>query len=87
LAARKGYTCELKTLEGPRGFFELYGHSDGSGVTDGLPDGKSADWDIVTDLALKLVPGGHSLHAMAVATPTLFSCRAAPDASASTGWT
>ncbi|MBT5810163.1 MAG: hypothetical protein HOI19_07290 [Rhodospirillaceae bacterium] len=63
LAAKMGYTGEMKTLEAPKGFFQVYGGSDGAGVLDGLGD----DWDIVTDMALKLSPGGHPYHAFAEA--------------------
>jgi 2-methylcitrate dehydratase PrpD len=43
--------------------FEVYGGTDGEGVTRDL--GK--EWDIITDMAIKLVPGGHPSHALAEA--------------------
>ncbi|MEL0021645.1 MAG: MmgE/PrpD family protein [Rickettsiales bacterium] len=60
LAAKRGYTGELNVFEVERGFCQVYGGSDGAGIVEGL--GK--DWDIVTDMALKLVPGGHPYHAL-----------------------
>jgi 2-methylcitrate dehydratase PrpD len=63
LAAQKGYMAEESILETRQGFFEVYGGADGVGVTRDL--GK--DWDIITDMAIKLVPGGHPSHALAEA--------------------
>jgi 2-methylcitrate dehydratase PrpD len=63
LAARRGYQAEEEVLELPRGFFAAYGGEQLAGVTTGLGD----DWDIVTDMAIKLVPGGHPHHAAAEA--------------------
>ena len=63
LAAQRGYTAEENILETPRGFFAVYGDTDGASVTRGLGD----SWDIVTDMAIKLVPGGHPSHALAEA--------------------
>ena len=60
LAAKHGYTGELNVFEVDRGFCQVYGGSDGAGIVEGL----GADWDIVTDMALKLVPGGHPYHAL-----------------------
>src|SRR5271165_4223504 len=59
LAAQLGYRAEEGILETEHGFFEVYGG------TEGLSAGASAtrdlgqSWDIVTDLAIKLMPGGH----------------------------
>lgn len=63
LAAQKGYAAEEHILETRQGFFEVYGSTDSKGVTRDL--GK--DWDIITDMAIKLVPGGHPSHALAEA--------------------
>jgi 2-methylcitrate dehydratase PrpD len=60
LAAKHGYTGELNVFEVDRGFCQIYGGSDGAGIVEGL----GAEWDIVTDMALKLVPGGHPYHAL-----------------------
>ena len=62
--ARRGYTCEETVLEGPRGFFALFG---GGPAPAGFLDGLGDSWDIVTDMAVKLVPGGHPYHALAEA--------------------
>ncbi len=63
-AAGKGYIAEENILETRLGFFEVYGNKpDVAGVTRDL--GKS--WSILTDMGIKLVPGGHPHHAVAEA--------------------
>jgi 2-methylcitrate dehydratase PrpD len=63
LAAHKGFTAEVEVMEMPRGFFSAYG---GICLDDVTRDfGES--WDIVTNMAIKLVPGGHPHHAAAEA--------------------
>ena len=63
LAAERGYAAEERVLETRRGFFEVYGDTDGASVTRGMGD----SWDIITDMAIKLVPGGHPSHSLAEA--------------------
>ena len=63
LAARRGYLAEERILETQRGFCAVYGDTDSSSVTRGLGDA----WDIITDMAIKLVPGGHPSHSLAEA--------------------
>jgi 2-methylcitrate dehydratase PrpD len=67
LAAQRGYLAEECILEVHHGFFEVYGGvedaSAGASVTRDLGE----SWDIVTDMAIKLVPGGHPHHALAEA--------------------
>ena len=63
LAAEKGYIAEESIFETQRGFFATYGDTDGASVTQGLGDA----WDIITDMAIKLVPGGHPSHSLAEA--------------------
>lgn len=63
LAAHKGFIAEERVLEMPRGFFSAYGGNHLEDVTKDL--GKV--WDITTDMAIKLVPGGHPHHAAAEA--------------------
>ena len=63
LAAHKGFVAEEQVLEMPRGFFSAYGGDHLEDVTKDL--GKA--WDITTDMAIKLVPGGHPHHAAAEA--------------------
>jgi 2-methylcitrate dehydratase PrpD len=63
LAAQKGYVAEESILETRQGFFEVYGGTDGADVTRDL----AKEWDIITDMAIKLVPGGHPSHALAEA--------------------
>jgi 2-methylcitrate dehydratase PrpD len=63
LAAQKGYVAEEGIFETRQGFFNVYGGTDGAGVTQDL----GRDWDIITDMAIKLVPGGHPSHALAEA--------------------
>jgi 2-methylcitrate dehydratase PrpD len=59
LAAQKGFIAEEAVLEGPTGFLKVYGGREIEGL--GTPSGD--DWDILTDMAVKLVPGGHPYHA------------------------
>jgi 2-methylcitrate dehydratase PrpD len=63
LAASRGFTAEEGILEAEKGFFRVFGGVEAKGVIAGL----GADWDIVTDMAVKLVPGGHPYHAFAEA--------------------
>ncbi len=65
LAASRGFIAEENILEADRGFFRVFGGVavDPARVTAGL----GGDWDIVTDMAVKLVPGGHPSHALAEA--------------------
>ena len=63
LAAERGFIAEEGILETQRGFFAVYGDTDGASVTRGLGDA----WDIITDMAIKLVPGGHPSHSLAEA--------------------
>lgn len=63
LAAQRGYRVEERILETKLGFFEVYGGEDVDSVTRDW--GK--DWDIVSDMAIKLVPGGHPNHTLAEA--------------------
>jgi 2-methylcitrate dehydratase PrpD len=60
LAAQRGYEAEVGILEARKGFFAVYGNSDGADVTQDL----GREWDIITDMAIKLVPGGHPHHAI-----------------------
>jgi 2-methylcitrate dehydratase PrpD len=63
LAAQRGYLAEEAILEIDEGFCAVYGGSDGASITRDLGD----SWDIITDMAIKLVPGGHPSHALAEA--------------------
>src|SRR6185295_10070184 len=60
LAAGRGYTVNDDMLEAPRGFLSVFGggKADTAKVTRDL--GK--EWDIVTHMAVKLVPGAHAFH-------------------------
>jgi 2-methylcitrate dehydratase PrpD len=67
LAAQHGFKAEERVLETRHGFFEAFGGVDGAvaGANATAELGKS--WDIMTDMAIKLVPGGHPYHALAEA--------------------
>lgn len=63
-AAAMGYTAEESILETKLGFLEVYGnHANAADLTREL--GKH--WSILTDMGIKLVPGGHPHHAVAEA--------------------
>ncbi|WP_249019462.1 MmgE/PrpD family protein [Conexibacter sp. S30A1] len=62
-AAARGYVAEESVLEAPQGFFELFGGVPGAlGGAVATAD-LGASWDISTDMAIKLLPGGHPYHA------------------------
>jgi len=63
LAAQRGFEAETAVLEAPRGFLSAMGGQALEDITRDL--GQS--WDIVTDMAIKLMPGAHPFHAVAEA--------------------
>jgi 2-methylcitrate dehydratase PrpD len=67
LAAQRGYCGAPAILEARRGFFEAFGGADGLTAGAAVLEGLGESWDIVTDMAIKLVPGGHPYHAIAEA--------------------
>jgi 2-methylcitrate dehydratase PrpD len=67
LAAQRGYRAEDRILDTRRGFFEVYGGIDGATGGASVLRGLGRSWDIITDMAIKLVPGGHPYHALAEA--------------------
>jgi 2-methylcitrate dehydratase PrpD len=62
-AAQKGYRAEERIFETAEGFFEIYHGTDTESATRDF--GKS--WQILDQIAIKLVPGGHPHHALAEA--------------------
>ena len=63
-AAGMGFIAEENILETKLGFFEVYGNKpDAAQVTHGFGE----RWTILTDIGIKLVPGGHPHHAVAEA--------------------
>jgi 2-methylcitrate dehydratase PrpD len=67
LAAQRGYRAEEAILETRQGFFAVYGGVDGNAGGASVTGGLGQSWDIMTDMAIKLVPGGHPYHALAEA--------------------
>jgi len=67
LAAQRRYRAEESVLEAERGFFEVFGGTEGLSAGASVTAGLGESWDIVTDMAIKLVPGGHPYHALAEA--------------------
>ena len=67
LAAQRGYRAEEQILETRHGFFEVYGGVEGATTGASVTRDWGQSWDIVTDMAIKLVPGGHPHHALAEA--------------------
>ncbi|SHH11617.1 MmgE/PrpD family protein [Pollutimonas bauzanensis] len=63
LAARQGFQADLAILETPRGFLSAMNGQ----AMDDIARGLGEDWDIVTDMAIKLMPGAHPFHATAEA--------------------
>jgi 2-methylcitrate dehydratase PrpD len=66
-AAQRGYRVEERILEMKLGFFEAYGGVGGAEAAARATRDLGQSWDIVTDMAVKLVPGGHPYHALAEA--------------------
>jgi 2-methylcitrate dehydratase PrpD len=63
-AAALGFRAETRILEMRAGFFDTFGdHADPTAVTRDI----GTQWSILTDLGIKLVPGGHPYHAVAEA--------------------
>src|SRR6266850_4670916 len=60
MAAGRGYTVNEDMLEAPRGFLSVFGG--GKVDTERLTRDFGKDWDIVTHMAIKLVPGAHAFH-------------------------
>lgn len=60
LAAGRGYTVNEDMLEAPRGFLAVFGG--GKVDADKLTADFGKEWDIVTHMAVKLVPGAHAFH-------------------------
>ncbi len=60
LAAKKGFIAEENVLEAPRGFLHVMGAQDVEAITRDW----GGSWDIVTDMAIKLMPGAHPFHAI-----------------------
>jgi 2-methylcitrate dehydratase PrpD len=67
LAAQRGYRAEEQILETRHGFFQVYGRVEGIAAGESVTRDWGQSWDIVTDMAIKLVPGGHPHHALAEA--------------------
>jgi 2-methylcitrate dehydratase PrpD len=60
LAAGRGYTVNEDMLEAPRGFLAVFGG--GKVDAEKLTRDFGKEWDIVTHMAIKLVPGAHQFH-------------------------
>jgi 2-methylcitrate dehydratase PrpD len=66
--AYRGYTVEPSVLEHPRGFFFAYGQdAHVSGRVTEVTQRLGENWKILTEMGIKLVPGGHPYHAIAEA--------------------
>lgn len=63
LAAQGGFVAEPGVLDAPRGFLAAMGGQ----ALDEVGRDLGQSWDIVTDMAIKLMPGGHPYHAIAEA--------------------
>ena len=63
IAAQRGFLAEESVLETRQGFFEAFGGVDGATAGAIATRDLGRSWDINTDMAIKLVPGGHPYHA------------------------
>jgi 2-methylcitrate dehydratase PrpD len=66
MAAAKGFTAEYRIFEMSGGFCETYGNQNSEDSASIVAD-LGHEWDIVTDMAIKLVPGSHFSHTTAEA--------------------
>jgi len=62
-----GYTAEEAVFEHPTGFFSTYGDAEPSGRVAAAMHALGQEWQILTHMAIKLVPGGHPHHVIAEA--------------------
>ncbi len=60
LAAGRGFTANDDMLEHGRGFLATFGGNETQ--PSNLVEGLGEEWDIVTHMAIKLVPGAHAFH-------------------------
>jgi 2-methylcitrate dehydratase PrpD len=60
LAGGRGFTANEDMLEAPRGFLAVFGG--GKADTQRLTADLGKEWDVVTHMAVKLVPGAHAFH-------------------------
>jgi 2-methylcitrate dehydratase PrpD len=67
LVAERGFRAETEIFEMSGGFFETIGGVDPRRAADQVVADLGVEWDIVTDMAIKLMPGGHPFHAIAEA--------------------
>ena len=67
LAAQVGYKAEESIFETRNGFLEVYGGPEAAADCASLTRELGQSWDIITDMAIKLAPGGHPYHALAEA--------------------
>ncbi len=66
--AGMGFTAEETIFEHPAGFFAVYGlDAQASGRMAQVVDKLGQEWQTLTHMAIKLVPGGHPHHAIAEA--------------------
>lgn len=66
-AAQMGYTGGESILETHAGFFHVYGQSPDIASVAHVTHDLGNRWTILTEMAIKLVPGGHPYHALAEA--------------------
>ncbi|WP_165915157.1 MmgE/PrpD family protein [Rhizobium sp. PP-F2F-G48] len=79
LAAGRGYLGEPTIFDAAEGFFHIYGEGPKAPQVQRMCADKST-WHILTNMAIKMVPGGHTLHAIAEA-----AVRAAREGDVSSG--
>lgn len=65
--AKMGYCAEERILEARGGFFHIYGQNPNADRIARVTGDFGQRWEILTEMAIKLVPGGHPHHAMAEA--------------------
>lgn len=64
LSAASGYIGATDILEAPLGFFDVFGEGPTPPNLLKVLDKVGADWQILTNMGIKLMPGVHNFHAM-----------------------
>lgn len=66
-AAGAGLKADPGVLEHPAGYFHVYGEGPPADIIERVTGGLGERWEILTEMGIKLVPGGHPFHSLAEA--------------------
>ena len=66
-AAQRGFIADESILETKEGFFDVFSKTRDEAAIARVTSDFGKRWDILTEMAIKLVPGGHASHSLAEA--------------------